>query len=213
MTARFLNIAFTPSVQAVQEAQGSRRAYARRDDGREPDTLTADEMAFIAGRDSFYMATTGSGGWPYIQHRGGAPGFVKVLGDRLLGIADYRGNRQYVSVGNLADDNRVALFFMDYARQARLKLFARARMVNLLAEPALAAVLVDGANQGPVERGIVFEVEAFDWNCSQHITERYTLQELAPAIDALRARIAELEAQVKAADIRPADRSGGTDRP
>jgi hypothetical protein len=197
MTTRFHAIAFTPAVKAAQDANGSRRAYARQEgQPSEPDRLTASEAAFIAARDSFYLATVSETGWPYVQHRGGAPGFVKVLDNRLLGIADFRGNRQYVSLGNLAHDNRAALFFMDYPRQARLKLLARVRTVDLAARPDLAAALVDKGHRATVERGLLFEIEAFDWNCSQHITPRYTVEEVASGVQQLRRRIAELEAEI-----------------
>ena len=196
MTSRYLNLLFTPSVKAVQEAHGSRDAYARRDGPQaEPDRLGENEAAFIAERDSFYMATVGAGGWPYIQHRGGPPGFIKSLDERTLGIADFRGNRQYVSLGNLADDNRVSLFFMDYANQARLKVLARARVVDLAGEPGLAGALANPGYKARIERGLLFDVEAFDWNCSQHITPRFSQAEITPAIEALKARIAELEAE------------------
>jgi predicted pyridoxine 5'-phosphate oxidase superfamily flavin-nucleotide-binding protein len=158
--------------------------------------LTENEAHFIATRDSMYVASIGADGWPYIQHRGGPPGFVKVLSERSLGFADFRGNRQYVSVGNLADENRVALFMMDYARRTRLKVLGRARVVDLANAPDLAATLIDQSYGAKVERGIVVEVEAFDWNCPQHITPRYTLAEIDPMISALKARIAELEAEV-----------------
>ncbi len=124
------------------------------------------------------------------------PGFIKVLSERLVGFADYRGNRQYVRVGNLADDSRIALFMMDYPRRARLKLLGRARSINLAGEPELAAALVDQDYGAKAERGIVIEVEAFDWNCSQHITPRFTIEEIEPTVAALRTRIAELEAEV-----------------
>lgn len=196
MTSRFLNLVFSPSVKAAQRQGGSRDAYARRDGATEPDRLTENEAHFIATRDSMYVASIGADGWPYIQHRGGPPGFVKVLSERSLGFADFRGNRQYVSVGNLADENRVALFMMDYARRTRLKVLGRARVVDLANAPDLAATLIDQSYGAKVERGIVVEVEAFDWNCPQHITPRYTLAEIDPMISALKARIAELEAEV-----------------
>lgn len=196
MTSRFLNLVFSPSVKAAQRQSGSRDAYARRDGATEPDRLTENEAHFIATRDSMYVASIGADGWPYIQHRGGPPGFVKVLSERSLGFADFRGNRQYVSVGNLADENRVALFMMDYARRTRLKVLGRARVVDLANAPDLAATLIDQSYGAKVERGIVVEVEAFDWNCPQHITPRYTLAEIDPMISALKARIAELEAEV-----------------
>jgi uncharacterized protein len=194
MTSRFLNLVFTSSVKAAQQQNGSRDAYAKRDGASEPDRLTESEAQFIATRDSFYMASVGAASWPYIQHRGGPPGFIKVLGERTLGLADFRGNRQYVSVGNLADDNRVALFMMDYARRARLKLLGRARTVDLADVPDLAAALIDQDYNAKVERGLIIDVEAFDWNCPQHITPRFTLAEIEPSVAALKARIAELEA-------------------
>lgn len=195
MTSRFLNIVFTPAVKTAQEAHGSRSAYARRDSAGEADRLTESEAAFIAARDSFYMATVSETGWPYIQHRGGAPGFVKLLDDCTLGFADFGGNRQYVSVGNLSRDDRAALFFMDYPQRRRLKLLGRVRAVDLAASPELAAALIDGSYKARVERGFVIDVAAFDWNCAQHIAPRYTMEEIAPTIEALRARIAELEAK------------------
>jgi len=196
MTSRFLNLVFSPSVKEAQQRYGSREAYSRRDGATEPDQLTENEAQFIATRDSMYMASIGANGWPYIQHRGGPPGFIKVLNALLLGIADFRGNRQYVSVGNLADDNRVALFLMDYPRRARLKILGRARAVDLAQASDLASALIDPGYGAKVERGIVIDVEAFDWNCPQHITPRYTLAEIEPSIAALKARIAELEAEV-----------------
>jgi predicted pyridoxine 5'-phosphate oxidase superfamily flavin-nucleotide-binding protein len=199
MTSHFLNMVFTPAVKAAQEVHGSRSAYARRDGAGEGDRLTGNEVAFVAMRDSFYMATVSETGWPYIQHRGGARGFVKPLDDRTLGFADFSGNRQYVSVGNLLHDNRAALFFMDYPHRRRLKLLGRVRAVDLAASPKLAAALIDGSYNARVERGFVIDVEAFDWNCPQYIAPRYTMAEIAPTIDALRARIAELEAKSVAA--------------
>ena len=197
MTARFFDLAFTPSVQAAQEANGSRRAYARHHEASvESDRLSENETAFIAERDSFYMATVSEAGWPYIQHRGGPKGFIKVLDDRTLGLADFRGNRQYVSVGNLSHDDRAAFFFMDYPRQARLKLLARVRTVDLANEPKLATALVDADYEAKVERGLLIRVEAFDWNCPQHITPRFTAEEVRPVIARQQTRIAELEAEI-----------------
>lgn len=196
MTSRFLNLVFSASVKAAQQQNGSREAYAKRDGASEPDKLTENEARFIASRDSFYLASTGAGGWPYVQHRGGPIGFIKVLNESRIGIADFRGNRQYVSVGNLAADDRVALFLMDYPRRARLKLLGRARTVNLGDAPDLAAELVDESYGAKVERWLIVEIEAFDWNCPQHITPRFTLAEIEPSINALKARIAELEAEI-----------------
>ncbi|MEQ1716117.1 MAG: pyridoxamine 5'-phosphate oxidase family protein [Hyphomicrobium sp.] len=203
MTARYLNLLFSPSVKTAQQQNGSRDAYAKRDAAGEPDRLTENEAQFIASRDSFYMASVGATGWPYVQHRGGPAGFVKIFDERTIGFADFRGNRQYVSIGNLADDNRVALFMMDYPRRARLKVLGRARPVDLAVEPEFAATLIDVTYGAKVERGIVIDVEAFDWNCPQHITERFTLAEIEPTIDALKARIAELEAQIAQTRLAP----------
>lgn len=200
MTSRYLNLLFTPSIRAEQERQGSRRAYARGDAPQpERDLLDADVAYFIAQADSFYMATVGASGWPYMQHRGGPPGFVKVLAQGTIGFADYRGNRQYVSVGNLADDDRVSLFFMDYGRRARLKVLGRARIVDLAAHPDIAAALIDRDYKAHVERGMLIDVEAFDWNCPQHITQRVTDAQLKPVVEGLKARIAELERQIAVA--------------
>ena len=196
MTAHFFDLAFTSSVQAAQEVNGSRRAYARHhEESAGPDHLSDNETAFIAERDSFYMATVSETGWPYLQHRGGPKGFIKVLNDRTLGLADFRGNRQYVSLGNLTSDDRAALFFMDYPRQARLKLLARVRAVDLANEPELATALVDANYRAKVERGLLIRVEAFDWNCPQHITPRFTAEEVRSIISRQEARIAELEAE------------------
>jgi uncharacterized protein len=197
MTAHYQEIAFTPAVKAEQDANGSRRAYARRESPTgEPDRLTENEAAFIAASDSFYLATVTETGWPYLQHRGGPPGFVNVLDDRTLGIADFRGNRQYVSLGNLNHDNRAALFFMDYPRQARLKLFARVRPVDLAERTDLAAAVVDQSYKARIERALLFDIEAFDWNCSQHITPRYTVEQIAPSVQKLQARITALETEI-----------------
>ncbi len=179
MTSRYMNLLFSPAVKEAQSRFGSRDAYDRRAGAtKTPDPLTEMEAQFIAARDSFYMATNGADGWPYLQHRGGAPGFVKILDAHRLGFADFRGNRQYISVGNLADDNRASLFFMDYARRARLKLLGRVSVVNLDDSPELTAALVDPSYKARVERALVIDVEAFDWNCPQHITPRYTLAEI-----------------------------------
>lgn len=194
MTHKFAELAFTPAVRAIQESQGSRAAYARSEGGPvHHDRIGEPEAAFIAARDSFYMASTSETGWPYIQHRGGPAGFVKVLDERTLGFADFRGNRQYVSVGNLLGNDRVALFFMDYPHQARLKLLGRARAVALDADPELAARFAVPDYPAKIERGFMISVEAFDWNCSQHITPRFTAAEVAAAVAPLHERIRELE--------------------
>ena len=190
-------LAFTPAVRAFQEQLGSRKAYAKADSGPvHHDRLGEHETAFIASRDSFYMASVSETGWPYVQHRGGAPGFVKVLSATQIAFADFRGNRQYVSVGNLSKDDRAALFFMDYPSQTRLKLLGHVRAVNMAEDPALAAALIDPDYRAKVERAFIIDVEAFDWNCRQHITPRYTLAEIAIAVEPLKARIRESESMV-----------------
>lgn len=197
MAHRFAEIAFTPTVKKVQEEMGSRRSYSRMEEVPEAvnQLLSDAEAAFISDRDSFYMATVGETGWPYIQHRGGPPGFVRVLDESTLGFADFRGNRQYISVGNLITDDRVALFFMDYRARARLKLFGRARVVEPSDEQMLARLEMPDY-RARVERGLLIEVEGFDWNCPQHITERLSMADALALTAPLTERIAELEAEL-----------------
>ncbi|MFI7440615.1 pyridoxamine 5'-phosphate oxidase family protein [Nonomuraea indica] len=186
--SRYAQLAFTDGVLAHQKAHGSDRAYRRMLDGpAETDRLGPDERAFIAERDSFYLASVSETGWPYIQHRGGPPGFLRVLDDRTLGFADFRGNRQYITRGNLDHDDRVSLFLMDYAHQARLKLFGRARVVE--DDQSLAAA----GYPAKVERAVVIEVEGFDWNCPRHIPQLFPRDAVEHALGHLRERVAELE--------------------
>ncbi len=201
----FLDILATPAVQAAQLENGSRRQWENFSGDRSFDRFTDDEQAFIAARDSFYLASISESGWPYVQHRGGPAGFLKVLDDKTLGFADFRGNRQYISLGNVAVDNRVALILVDYPNRARLKILGRMVAHDLTAEPDLAARLRDPGYKGNIERGLVLTLEAFDWNCAQHITPRYTLPEIAPAVAPLRKRIAELEAENAALRARLGD--------
>ncbi|MFO1048909.1 MAG: pyridoxamine 5'-phosphate oxidase family protein [Geminicoccaceae bacterium] len=195
MSHSFAEIAFTERVKAEQRHAGSRASYARLEGG-EPhhDRLGPAESAFLAARDSVYMATVSETGWPYVQHRGGPPGFLRVLDERTIGLADFRGNRQYVSVGNLVGDDRVSLISVDYPRRRRLKILGRARIVTAAEDPALMRRLAVADYPAAIERGLVVAVEAFDWNCPQHITPRFTAAEIAEVIAPLRARIAELEA-------------------
>lgn len=180
MASPFARIAFTPNVRAHQSRMGSRDAYRQLDAGEpEMPRLGPGERAFIATRDSFYQGTVGETGWPYVQHRGGPAGFLKVLDERTLGYADFSGNRQYISVGNLLGDDRVSLFLMDYAHQRRLKILGRARIVDDTREPELLARLESPDFRARVERGIVIRIEAFDWNCPKFITPRFTEAELA----------------------------------
>ncbi|MFY9780584.1 MAG: pyridoxamine 5'-phosphate oxidase family protein [Candidatus Baltobacteraceae bacterium] len=197
MPKRFAEIAFTPHVQALQEVHGSRAAYARRASPDRPnETLGLEERRFIESRDSFYIATVSETGWPYIQHRGGPRGFLKVIDERTIGFADLSGNKQYVSVGNLETDDRAALFLMDYPSQTRLKILAHARTVEREQDPPLVESLAVSGYPARVERAIVFSIEGFDWNCPQHITPRYTLEERAAITEQMRQRIAELERQL-----------------
>ena len=197
MPHHFAEIAFTPTVRKVQESLGSRAAYARMDtaEGAVNHALGDAETAFIEARDSLYMATVSETGWPYVQHRGGPSGFVRVLDAHTIGFADYRGNRQYISVGNLLTDDRVSLFFMDYPGRTRLKLLGRARIITA-GDEALLSRLETPHYRARVERAFIISVEAFDWNCPQHITPRYTREEMDALNAPLHHRIAELEVEV-----------------
>lgn len=197
MPHRYADIAFTPTVKKAQEQLGSRNAYARMEGAPETRNhlLTESETQFIAARNSFYMATVSETGWPYIQYRGGPIGFVRVLDETMIGFADFRGNRQYISLGNLMTDDRVSLFFMDYPNKTRLKLFGRVKIIGLDDEATLSR-LETSDYRARVERGFVIRVEGFDWNCPQHIVERYTLDEMRAMTAPLTARIAELEQQL-----------------
>jgi uncharacterized protein len=195
MAYSFLDIASTPSVRAAQETNGSLEFWTDFAGNRAFDRFTPSEAAFIAERDSFYMATVSESGWPYVQHRGGPAGFLRMVDDRTLACADFRGNRQYISVGNLAANNRTALFLMDYAGRRRLKIYAHALAVSLADAPDLASALALAGYKAKVERALVFRLEAFDWNCPQHIMPRFTLSEIEQGRAALRDRIAHLEAE------------------
>ena len=197
----YREIALTPAVEAVQQARGSRALYARPSGRAVPEALTDDEIEFVGRRDSFYIASNNANGWPYIQHRGGPRGFVRVTGPAQLAFADYAGNRQYLTTGNLVQDDRVALFFMDYREHVRLKMFARARTVEADDAPReLLEAVADPAYNARIERVVVFDVEATSWNCSQHIATRWDADELEEMLQPLRERIAELEARLAAAE-------------
>jgi len=195
MAYGFVDTLATPAVQALQEEAGSRAMYARADAPRDFNRFTAQEASFIAARDSFYIASVAENGWPYVQHRGGPAGFLKVLDDRTLAFADFRGNRQYLSAGNASANGRVALFLMDYPNRRRLKILAHAELKGLSEEPELAARLVDQGYKGRPERIWVLQLEAFDWNCPQHITPRFTEDEVREATAPLLARLTALEAE------------------
>lgn len=195
MTYGFLDIAVTPRVRAAQAAMGSEGMWSDFKGDRAFDRFTENEAAFIAERDSFYMATVSETGWPYVQHRGGPPGFLKLLDDRTLAFADYRGNRQYISVGNLSADDRACLFLMDYTRRARLKIYAHVETVGLDTDPVLAGLVAMPNYKGRPERILRLRLAAFDWNCPQHITPRFTEGDVIAAVQPLRQRLAELESE------------------
>jgi predicted pyridoxine 5'-phosphate oxidase superfamily flavin-nucleotide-binding protein len=208
MARRFTELAFTESVKAAQERYGSRAAVhglERTSEAR--DRLGEAEAAFIAARDGFYLATVGENGWPYVQFRGGPAGFLRVLDERTLGYADFRGNRQYISAGNLLADGRAALILMDYATPRRLKIWAQARIVDAVEDAALAEGLAVPGYPGRVERAMLLAVEAFDWNCPQHITPRFTEAEVLQAVAPLRRRVDELEAELARLRAAPAGAS------
>ena len=195
----FAELAFTPAVQALQSANGSRAAYALRQAAGAPGGLDAADAAFLARTDSFYLATVSETGWPYVQHRGGPRGFLRVLSPTRIAFADFRGNRQMVSAGNASGDDRISLIVVDYPNQRRLKLLGRIRFVDAAAvEPSLLAAVALPGYQARIERVAVIELEAFDWNCPQHITQRFNLEEVDAAARPLRERIASLEAEVAA---------------
>jgi uncharacterized protein len=195
MSYGFLDIAGTPSVKAAQAAMGADSLWQDFKGHREFNQFTEDESAFIADRDSFYIATVSETGWPYIQHRGGPRGFLKLVDNRTLAFADYRGNRQYISTGNLAADDRACLFLMDYARRARLKVYAHVEAVPLGADPELTQLVTVPGYKAKLERIFRLRLESFDWNCPQHITPRFTEREVNEGVRPLRQRVAQLEAE------------------
>jgi hypothetical protein len=183
MAHKFAEIAFTQTVRQVQEAMGSRSGYAAMDSGPDHNNLLSERgKAFIEARDSFYMASVSETGWPYLQHRGGPAGFLKVLDQSTLGFADYSGNRQYVTTGNVLKNDRIALFLMDYPNRTRLKLLGRMELVDS-GDTKNMVLLEDDAYRARVERGMIIHVEAFDWNCPQHITPRYSQAEVDKLIE------------------------------
>lgn len=218
MARNFSDIAFTPSVRAYQTKMGSRGTYARLDDA--PDTrvsLGRPESDFIAERDGFYQASVGENGWPYVQFRGGPAGFLKVMNERTIGYADFRGNVQYISAGNIEADGRVTLILMDYAHQRRLKIWGRARLVDArLDGDSVVKRLEIPSYRARVERAVIIDIEAFDWNCPQHITPRFTESELGAASAALTtigdgplplviSGVRQLTPRIRAYELRAAD--------
>ncbi|MBV9998871.1 MAG: pyridoxamine 5'-phosphate oxidase family protein [Verrucomicrobia bacterium] len=201
MPDNYFQTVLTPAVQQAQDKYFGEHQIA--ENAPKGDELTQDEADFIASRDSFYIATVGETGWPYIQHRGGPPGFIKVLSPHLIGFADFKGNRQLVSTGNLTTTDRVALFLMDYPNRTRLKLLGRTRVLYGREHPELVDQLAPESLRRKVERLFLIRVIGYDWNCPQYITPRFTASEVEKLILPLKARIAELEARLAARDGSP----------
>ncbi|MCH7649560.1 MAG: pyridoxamine 5'-phosphate oxidase family protein [Nitrospinae bacterium] len=188
------DVAFTDAVKAIQESKGSRRGYSKMEEkGGWQDTVTDDLARFIGERDSFYLGTASADGQPYIQHRGGKPGFLKVLDGKTLAFADFRGNRQYISSGNLSENDKAYIFLMDYPNRRRIKIWGHAKVVD---DPELLARLADADYDAVPEQAIVFEITAWDVNCPQHITPRYTEAEVGEIVAPLKRRIEELESRL-----------------
>ncbi|WP_417684342.1 pyridoxamine 5'-phosphate oxidase family protein [Roseibium sp.] len=210
MTRAFADIAFTPSVKVRQDQEGSRSAYAALDCGDliTRDTITEIEAQFIHERDGFYQATVSETGWPYVQFRGGPAGFLKVLDEQTIGYADFRGNRQYISSGNLTGNDRISLILIDYPNRRRLKVLARARQVAAADDPLLIERLRPDGYRALPERAVLLSVEAFDWNCPSHIPQRFTLADLEPQLGSLRSRLQQLETENEALKRQLAAASG-----
>lgn len=199
MSKHYGTIAFTDKVRDVQRQHDSETFYNRKRlqgnavPGADP--LTEDEVDYLADRDSFYLATVSETGWPYVQFRGGPQGFLRVVDEHTIGWADFRGNLQYISTGNLAGSGRVAMIIMDYVHRRRLKIFGHARVVDAGDDPALLETFTDSDYDATVERIVLVTVEAYDWNCPQHITTRFTAADIEPHITPLRRQLAELQAE------------------
>lgn len=197
MLMNYEQIAFTDAIKRLQELNGSRASYARMEAGNRETSFTEAEIEFISTRDNFYLASIGETGYPYIQHRGGPEGFIKVLDDITLGLVDFSGNRQYISVGNAANNSKVSLLMMDYPRRARLKLFAEMKIVEINENPDLFRQLDPIGYQHKAERMMLFDVKGYSWNCPQHITPRYTLAEIEGAFAERNAYVQKLEEEIK----------------
>lgn len=196
MAAKYMELVLTPAVQEAQDKYFGRHQVVS--DAPERDRFTEEETAFIAARDSFYMATVNANGWPYVQHRGGPTGFLKVFGPHQLGFADFKGNRQLLTTGNLVGDDRVSLFLMDYPRRERLKILGHARVLDARENSNLADQLSPSPEfRSKIERLFLVDVVSFDWNCPQYITPRYTAAEIEQITEPLHARIADLEMQLR----------------
>ncbi|MES1223909.1 MAG: pyridoxamine 5'-phosphate oxidase family protein [Bacteroidota bacterium] len=197
MDKNYAAIAFSAEVKAMQEKLGSRASYARMEKKAVTGGLTENEIDFISLRDSFYMASQGENGFPYVQHRGGPAGFLKVLDNKRLGFIDFTGNKQYISVGNIATNNKVALIMIDYPSRTRLKIYAKAEVIELKDNRDLYALLNVEAYKFHPERMMLLTVEAYDWNCQQHIVQRYTIPEIENAFAPQVKYIKRLEEEIK----------------
>lgn len=195
MAMKYLDLALTESVRRAQQQYYGHAATIAESPERDP--LGEAEMEFITTRDSFYLGTVSESGWPYLQHRGGSAGFLRVLSPSRLAFADYRGNRQLLSTGNLLANDRVALFLMDYANRARLKVFGHGRIEDARSQPELVAQLASLDVRAKVERILFIDVVSYDWNCPKYITPRYSNGEVEEVVGPLKSRIAELEAQLR----------------
>jgi predicted pyridoxine 5'-phosphate oxidase superfamily flavin-nucleotide-binding protein len=202
MARNYAEIGFSQAAKELQQKLGSRKSYARMEKDTYVDGLTENEIAFIGTRDSFYMATIGDNGFPYIQHRGGPKGFLKVLDSKRLGFIDFKGNMQYISVGNIDTNNKVALIMVDYPARARLKIYAKAKIVELKDDPALYDLLDLSEYNFRPERMMIFNIEAYDWNCPQHITPQYTLEDIADVFASQRDHITRLEEEIKSLKLK-----------
>jgi len=203
----YQKLAFTDAIKKLQEENGSRSAYENMEKRSIVDGLTENEIGFISERDSFYMASYGENEYPYIQHRGGPVGFIKVIDDKTIGIVDFSGNRQYISLGNISNNDKVALFLMSYPQRARLKIYARAKAVELKDNEELYNKLKPSDYKFRPERMILFEIQAYDWNCPQHITPRFTKEDIEMAFQPQKEYIAKLENTIKELEEKLAQKS------
>lgn len=195
MSKRFYDHLFTGAVQAMQAENGALGLYARQMAGEAPanDRLGEKEAQFISLRDGFYQATVSESGWPYVQFRGGPRGFLKVLDEKTIAYADFRGNRQYISTGNLSHDDRIAMILVDYPNSARIKILGRAKLVEMADDPDLMERLQDQSYKGRPERAVVVTVEGFDWNCPQHLPVRLTMEEMQPILAPFQQEMAQMK--------------------
>ena len=211
MAYGFLDALMTPGVRSVQAAMGVEKVWADFKGHREFDRFGEQEIAFIGAQDSLFMATTGESGWPYIQHRGGQRGFLKVLDERTLAFPDFKGNLQYLSIGNLSTDARAALILVDYPHRSRMKILARVEVIGVEERPEVTRLVVDSDYKAKVERIIILHLVTFDWNCPQHITPRFTEAEVKEAVAPLMQRITALEAEVTALGALLSSKGDGLD--